>query len=78
MTGPDLADLDRRILAAHKAGRGRDLARAYAEAADAAAAAGDADREAFFLTQAYVFALDTGAAEAGRYAARLRAAGRHD
>jgi len=47
-------------------------------AAEAFAREGDAEREAFFLSHALVFALEAGVPEAEGFAGRLRAAGRHD
>ena len=52
--------------------------RLYAEAGDLAEAAGEIDAACFFLTHAYVFALATGAAEAGALHARLLAHGREE
>ena len=68
MTGP--AGLDARLLAAHAAGDGAALARLYAEAA---AAGGPG--AGFYLTQAWVFALEAGLTEAERYGGKLRASG---
>ncbi|MEX5726730.1 hypothetical protein Ga0609869_000083 [Rhodovulum iodosum] len=65
--------LDARLLAAHAAGDGRALARLYAEAAEGTA---DAAAKGFFLTHAYVFALEAGAEEAAAYRDRLCAMGR--
>ena len=64
--------LDARLIAAHGAGDGALLARLYAEAAETATG----DARWFYLTQAFVFALDTGAPEADRYERRLAEAGR--
>jgi hypothetical protein len=74
---PDVA-LDAQLLAAHAAGDERALAPLYARAADAAEAAGEVDAACFFLTHAYVFALATGAPEAGALHARLLAHGREE
>ncbi|WP_299546207.1 hypothetical protein [uncultured Tateyamaria sp.] len=49
-------DLEQRVLAAHIEGKRSDLVSLYQEAA---AAAPSKDEYAFFLTQAYVFALET-------------------
>ena len=68
-----MSDLDARLLAAHAAGDGRALVALYAEAADAAKGTG---AEWFFLTQAYVLALDAGHEAAPAIRARLAAAGR--
>lgn len=70
------AALDARLLAAHARGETRALPALYARAADGAEAAGEVDRACFYLTQAWVFALEAGAAEAGALAARLAANGR--
>ncbi len=56
-----MTDLDARLLAAHEAADHGALVALYAEAAETAE---DEDARAFFLTHAYVFALDTGAPEA--------------
>jgi len=68
-----MSDLDARLLAADAAGNLADLTGLYIEAADAAkdeAAAG------FFLTQAYVFALEAGLPQAETLRTRLIAMGR--
>lgn len=72
------AKLDADLLAAHAAGDQPALVRLYAEAGDAAEAAGEIDAACFFLTHAYVFALASGAAEAGALHARLLAHGREE
>jgi hypothetical protein len=74
----DRAALDAALIAAHAAGDGRGLVALYAGAADAACRTGDAGAEAFFLTQAYVFALEVGAPEAAALHARLVARGRDE
>jgi hypothetical protein len=68
----DRATLDARLLAAHYAADGAALARLYAEAG----ARAEGDAAAFFLTHAYVFALEAGDARAGDLHARLVAMGR--
>jgi hypothetical protein len=65
--------LDARLLDAHAAGDMRALVPLYLEAADQAA---DDTARYFYLTHAYVFALDLGAPDAARIRARLVAAGR--
>ena len=65
--------LEAAILAAHDADDRRALARLYARAADRL---NDLDAASFFLTHAYVFALEAGAPEAGTLHARLKAHGR--
>ncbi len=68
-------DLDARILAAHAKGDRAALVRLYTQAADAAH---DEDAAAFFLTYAYIFALEAGAAETAELHARLLAMGREE
>lgn len=72
------AALDAALLAAHAAGDGAALVRLYATAANMAEAAGEIGAACFYLTQAYVFALSTGAAEADALHARLLAHGREE
>ena len=72
------AQLDAALLAAHAAGDGAALARLYTDAADMAKRAGDTDAACFFLTQAYVFALDFALPEAGALHARLLRHGREE
>lgn len=67
--------LDAALIAAHEAGDGRRLVGLYTQAADQA---NDVDAECFFLTHAYVFALQTGAPEADMLHARLKAYGREE
>lgn len=67
------ADLDARLLVAHAADARHALTALYAEAAEASAAT---DRRCFFLTQAWIFALDSGDIAAGALHARLQAEGR--
>ena len=61
------------ILAAHAAGDKVGLIGLYTQAADQS---GDQDEACFFLTQAYVFALDVGDAAAEGLQARLHHMGR--
>lgn len=70
------ADLDNRLLAAHAAGDEQELVALYTEAADLFEAEGDVDAACFYLTQAYVFALQTGAADAPALQQRLFEHGR--
>lgn len=67
------AQLDARLLAAHAAGDRAALVTLYSEAADAAP---QAEAGYFYLTQAYVFALEAGHDAAPALRARLVAAGR--
>lgn len=68
-----MSDLDTRLLAAHEAGDRDALVALYTEAADSAASH---DAACFYLTHAYVFALELGHPAADRLRARLIAAGR--
>ena len=68
-------DLNSRMLAAHEAHDSAALIRLYTEAADAA---NDLDAECFFLTHAYIFALEAGASQAVVLHARLIANGREE
>ncbi len=68
-----MTNLDTRLLAAHAAGDIAQLVALYTEAADIA---DDNDAAAFYLTHAYVFALETGDPEADVLRARLVEAGR--
>lgn len=65
--------LNAAIMRAHAAGDGRALSRLYERAADRAGGDGAC---AFFLTQAWVHALEAGACEAEALRGRLRAMGR--
>ena len=67
---PDLQD---RLLAAHASDDRAALVQLYAEAADRAA---DIDSACFFLTQAYVFALERGDPAVQPLFNRLKAQGR--
>lgn len=66
-------DLDQRLLAAHDRGDRDALIALYAEAADAAAAE---DARGFYLTHAYVYALEAGDRRAPDLHARLKTMGR--
>ena len=68
--------LHQRLLAAHAKGDLAVLSELYREAADAAQVAGDIDRAAFFLTHAWIFALDAGLPRAEGARAQLVAWGR--
>lgn len=68
-----MSDLDARLLAAHATGDRVALAVLYEEAADAA---GDEDACGFYLTHAYVYALEAGLPQADRLRERLAAMGR--
>lgn len=68
-----MSDLDNRLLAAHARGDRRALVALYSEAAEAAAS--EAAR-GFYLTHAYVFALDCGDPAARDLHERLKSMGR--
>ncbi|RKT34039.1 hypothetical protein BXY70_0042 [Roseovarius halotolerans] len=68
-----MKDLDHRMISAHAAQDRMALIKLYSEAADSV---NDRDASCFFLTHAYVFALEAGAAEAKTLHARLKAQGR--
>jgi hypothetical protein len=68
-----MTDLNAQLLAAHAAGDHLALVTLYAQAADGAA---DVDAACFFLTQAYVFALEQDAPQGAALRARLAAEGR--
>jgi hypothetical protein len=69
------AELDAALLAAHAADDRRALVTLYAQAAETANAP---DAAGFYLTHAYIFALDTAHPEAARLHARLKAEGREE
>jgi hypothetical protein len=71
--GGGVSALDAALLAAHAAGDRAALIRLYAQAAEAA---DDGEAAGFYLTHAYVFALEAGAPEAAALHARLKAEGR--
>jgi len=72
----DLADLDRRLLAAHARDDRVKLVSLYTCAADAAEQRGDEMGAGFYLTHAYVFALEAGLDVAIPLRARLQRMGR--
>ena len=69
-------DLDQALLQAHAEGDSTALIRLYSLAADAAEGAGEIDRACFYLTHAFVFALEAGDARADHLRARLHEMGR--
>lgn len=71
-----MSDLEDRLLAAHAAGDAAVLSRLYTEAADDKERQGDLDAACFYLTHAYVFALDAGLPTAGVLNKRLVEYGR--
>lgn len=70
--------LDAGLIAAHDAGDHQKLVTLYRDAADQALARGDIDGGCFYLTHAYVFALETGHSDTGRIHARLVAYNRDE
>lgn len=68
--------LDRLLLDAHSRGDHADLVRYYTQAADDSEAARDIDAACFYLTHAFVFALEAGATEADALNKRLYEHGR--
>lgn len=70
-----MSDLDARLLASHAARDRTALVALYAEAADDAP---DRDAAGFFLTQAYIYALEMGHPAAPALRARLAAEGREE
>ena len=68
-----MTDLNGRLLRAHDAGDKHALVRLYTQAADQAP---DTDTACFFLTQAYVFALETAHPSTEVLSARLTRHGR--
>jgi hypothetical protein len=68
-----MSTLDAQLLAAHAAGDKAALVALYRQAADAAASQ---DETAFFLTNAYIYALEIGHDQAAALRARLVAMGR--
>ena len=72
MTPKELHD---ELLAAHIAGDGRKMVELYTKAANQT---DDLDEEMFFLTHAFIFALETGHPTADDLRSRLKAQGRID
>ena len=70
-----MSALDTRLLEAHARDDRHALVSLYTETADATR---DADAEGFYLTHAYVFALEVGDSTAASLHARLKAAGREE
>ena len=71
-----MSDLDAALLEAHAAGDGLKPAALYTEAADQAEDKGDIEASCFYLTHAYVFALEAGLPTAGALNKRLAEHGR--
>ena len=70
------AELDSLLLQAHADGDRHLLVRLYTRAADAKEAQGDVEATCFFLTQAFIFALESGDENTADLNARLVAYGR--
>jgi hypothetical protein len=68
-------ELDAALLAAHASGDRRALVDLYTKAADTTPSA---EAAGFYLTHAYVFALEAGLPEAATLRARLKAEGREE
>ena len=68
-----MTDLDTQMIAAHAAHDLAALVRLYTQAADAS---NDLDAACFYLTHAYIFALEANAPETGSLHARLVSQGR--
>ncbi|MCL6282538.1 hypothetical protein M3P21_03260 [Ruegeria sp. 2012CJ41-6] len=68
--------LDQQLLQAHAAEDKTALVRLYTQAADHSEAGGDLDAACFYLTHAFVFALEIGVPEARALNARLVDKGR--
>ena len=66
------------LLEAHERGDHQDLVQLYGQAADEKEAAGDTEATCFFLTQAFIFALESGDAAASQLNRRLVAYGREE
>ena len=72
----DQAALNQALLAAHRADDGVALVALYTQAGDLAEARGDVNAACFFLTHAYIFALEAGAEAASELNGRLADHGR--
>jgi hypothetical protein len=72
----DKGALDKLLLDAHSRNDHKDLVRYYGLAADESEAKGDIDAACFYLTHAFVFALEAGTPEADALNARLAEHGR--
>ena len=70
--------LDQKLLDAHDQSDCPSLVSLYTKAANECEQSGDTDAACFFLTHAYVFALQEGMSEANNLQARLVAYGREE
>ena len=71
-----MSNLEADLLRAHAKGDGEALAHLYGRAADQHGA--EPDRAAFYLTQAYVFALEAGLDVAQDYQQHLKSLGKEE
>ena len=71
MNATAIQRIDAELIAAHERGDGSTLAGLYEAAAGLRDEQGDVDAACFFLTQAYVFALEAGLPIAATLRARL-------
>lgn len=78
MTEPKRDRLDAALIAAHEARDWRRLVGLYTEAAETSEARGEIDAACFFLTHAYVFALQTADDRAAELHRRLKERGREE
>jgi hypothetical protein len=69
-------EIDARLLDAHAGGNLVDIAFQYASAAQQAEEKGDVDKACFFLTHAWIFALEAGDPIADEHRSRLAGYGR--
>ncbi len=74
----DHAALDAALIKAHAADDREHLVSLYTKAADLAEASGDTDATCFYLTHAYVFALQAGDRRADNLHTRLVSYGREE
>lgn len=72
MADASLDQLEQAVLAAHENGDLTQLAAVYGQAASHWRALGEEEQEAFFLTHAWIFALEAGAPLSEQYWQRLR------
>lgn len=73
-----MSDLDDQLLRAHENQDHDQLVLLYTQAADESEAQGDVEAACFYLTHAFVFALETGHAQLSKLNERLVAYGREE
>lgn len=73
---PELEEIERRLLLAHEANDSRQLVQLYTEAANYLETVKNIDATCFYLTHAFVYALELGLSEAAGLNKRLVAYGR--